>query len=266
MPIRNLWFNYKLEGVEAFFTRAFNVDDEYIKALDHAETEWEHDHALDIVLAYQDIVFRAVYSELNALVELELKSLARSILLKRGSESRLPNRGEMRSIIEKEYDIKLEDLPGFGEVDVVRRVCNAYKHDDGFSGEYEQSVPEGGWLFGYCETRFELDWEKAHRSIQAVREFMAALPGDRQQFPELRYKAEDAATIQLRQNAWENLRMRGALGHTLGTPMPTTDPTGGFEASCQLCGKLFQHENEEVLSMLAVVDQCPGTSRRGRPL
>ena len=251
MPIRNLWFNYKLEGIEAFFTRAFSVDYEYIRPLDDPETEWEYDHALDIVWAYQDIVFRAVYSELNALVELELRSLARSILQKRGDrqggKSRSPDRSKASSIIEEEYAIELEDLPGFGEVDAIRKTFNAYKHEDGFSGEYEEIVPEGGWLFGYHETRYALDWEKAHRSIQAVKEFMHALPGDRQEFPEIRYKVEDADTIQTRQNAWENLRKSGALGHILGSPMPMTDQAGGFEASCQLCGKSFQHDDGEVL-------------------
>ena len=45
---------------------------------------------------------------------------------------------------------------------------------------------------------------------------MAALPGDRQQFPELRYKAEDAATIQLRQNAWENSKNERGIGTHFG--------------------------------------------------
>src|SRR5215510_5297553 len=110
-PIRDLWFNYKLEGIEVFFKRAFNVDDGYVKAVDHAETEEEHDHAVDVLLAYQDIVFRAVYLELNALVELELTSLAKSILQKRGEKPRRLNRGEARPIIEAEYKISLQELP-----------------------------------------------------------------------------------------------------------------------------------------------------------
>jgi len=84
MPIRNLWFNYKLEAIEVFFTRAFNVNDQHVKALDYPDTDEEHDNALDVLLAYQDIVFRAIYLELNALVELEITILAKSILRKRG--------------------------------------------------------------------------------------------------------------------------------------------------------------------------------------
>lgn len=189
MPIRNLWFNFKLEGLEVFFTRAFNINDQYVQALDHAETEEEHDHALDVLLAYQDIVFRAVYLELNALVELEITILAKSILQRKGEKLRPLNRGESRRVIEAEYNINLKDLPKFGEVDEIRSISNAYKHDDGFSGEYEEIVPNAGGLFGYRETRYELDFDKAQQSIQAVREFMLALPGDRQQFPEARLKS-----------------------------------------------------------------------------
>jgi len=266
MPIRDLWFNYKLEGIEVFFKRAFNVDDGYVKALDHAETEEEHDHAVDVLLAYQDIVFRAVYLELNALVELELTSLAKSILQKRGEKPRRLNRGEARPIIEAEYKISLQELPRFSEVDEVRNISNAYKHDDGFSGEYEEIAPNAGWLFGYRESRYELDWDKAHQSIQAVREFMRALPGERQQFPEERLKPEDEATIQARHAVWERLRKSGALGHILGEPALRADGANEYTTNCQLCGKPYQHEDKEALPLLALLDQCPGGPelRQGR--
>jgi hypothetical protein len=266
MPIRNLWFNFKLEGIEVLLTRAFNVNDEYVKVLDHAETEEERDHALDVLLAYQDIVFRAVYLELNALVELELTSLARSIQQRRGEKLRPLNRGEARTVIEAAYNISLKELPSFSEVDEIRKISNAYKHHDGFSGEYEEIVPNAGGLFGYRETRYELDCTKAHQSIQAVREFMFALPGDRQQFPETRLKSEDEATIRTRYNAWEYLKKTGLLGHSLGEPVPRTGEVGRYTTSCQHCGKLFRHEDAEVLPLLALLDQCLGRPelRQGR--
>lgn len=261
MPIRNLWFDYKLEGIEVFLTRVFNVGDEYIKAFDHAETEEEHDHALDILSAYEDIVFRAVYLELNSLVELELKGLAKSILNKKGEKFSRLDRGKARTVIEAEYNISLKDLPRFSEVAEVLKISNAYKHDDGFSGEYEEIVPNAGPFFGYLETRHKLDWDKAHQSIQAVKEFMRALPGDRQQFPETRVKSEDEATIQARRTAWERLKNSGALGHNLGEPVVVADEVGGYTASCQLCEKRFRHGDEEALHFLALLDRCPGYVR-----
>lgn len=265
MPIKELWYKYKVECIDVFLSRAFNVHDKYTLALRAPETEeeleqypdtlGEIEHAVDILLGYQDIVFRTVYSELNALVELELKNLARSILEARSEKPRRLNRGSARTIIEAEYGIRFEDLPGFDGVDEVRKIINACKHDDGYSGTYEEAFPGGGWLFGYRETRYELSWDKAYQSIQAVREFMRALPGERQEIPEFRLKPEDERTIQARQRAWEYLRNSGALGHQLGTPVPVDSEKGGYTAACELCGKSFWAEHEEMVYIIAVADR-----------
>ena len=270
MPIKEMWYRYKMECIEVFLSRAFDVQDKYTLALRPPETEEELDqypetfaeieHAGDILLGYQDIVFRAVYSELNALVELELEDLAKSILEARGKKLHRLNRGSTRTIIETEYGIKFEDLPGFDGVDDVRKILNAYKHDDGFSDTYEESFSGGGWLFGYREARYNLDWEKAFESIQAVRKFMRALPGERQELPEFRLKQEDEARIQAREKAWEYLRKSGALGHQLENPVTATDEREGCVATCELCGKSFWAEHEEMVHIIAMVDRdkCPG--------
>ena len=276
MPIKELWYRYKIECLEVFLSRAFNVQDKYTLAFTEPETDDEEeldqypdqypktlaevDHAGDILLGYQDIVFRAVYSELNALVELELKNLARSILEAGGEKRPKLNRGTAGPIIEKKHGIDFEDLPGFDGVDEVRNVTNAYKHDDGFTSTYEEDSPGGGWLFGYYATRYKLDWDKAFESIQAVKEFMRALPGERQEFPEHRRKQEDEATIQARQLDWEYLRKCGALGHRVGKPTKATDEKGGYTATCELCGKSFWAEHEEWVHFTSVMDRdnCPG--------
>jgi hypothetical protein len=258
MPIRNMWFDYKLQGTEVFLSRAFDVDDEYLKALDYAETEAERDHAFDMLLGYQDIVYRAVYSELNSLVELELKELAKSILGARRNRKPDLNRGRARTIIEEAYGIKFEDLPGFAEVDGIRRLVNAYKHDDGFSGRYEEVFPNGGWLFGYRETRYELDWDSAYRSVQAVGEFMRALPGDRQQLPETRYKVGDEATLRARREAFEYLNKCGALGHNFEEPTTVNDERGGYVAKCRLCGESVWNEHREMFKFTTLMGKCPG--------
>lgn len=270
MPIRDLWFNYKMECIEVFLFRAFEVSDKYTIAVRPPETEdeleqypqtlAEIDHAFDILLGYQDIVFRAVYSELNALVELEPKILAGSIIKDKGEKPPRLNRGNARTIIEREYGIRFEDLPRFGEVDEIRKIANAYKHDDGYSGTYEEIVPDSGWLFGYRETRYKLTWDKAYRSIQAVGEFLGVLPGERQEFRRLRPKPEDEATLQARQRAWDYLTKRGALGHQLGKPVPGADEQGGYSATCELCGKSFWAEDEDLLYVTAAIDRakCPG--------
>jgi len=183
MPLLN--YPIRLNAIAIFLTRAFQVDDKYVKALDkeHTEEEWdeseevEPDEAFDALLDYQEIVARAVLGELNALVEYELKWIAKSIRRKHHGKSHTAEKKLTREkavgIIENEFHIKLNALPGFSEVDEVRKVINAYKHDDGYSGEY---IP---FFTGSIEKRYELDPDKAERYLNAVREFLHALPGDK---------------------------------------------------------------------------------------
>lgn len=183
MPIKN--YPIRLSAISMFFERAFKVDDEYIRTLNRAykEGEWdefgeaEHDHAIDALLDYQEIVTRAVLGELNTLVEYELKWVAKSIKRKYhgkslGAEKEL-SRGRACEIIENEFHIRLKDLPGFSEIDEIRRVANAYKHDAGYSGEYKL------FFTGSMEQKYELNPGIAERYVGAVREFLQALPGER---------------------------------------------------------------------------------------
>lgn len=270
MPIKGMWYGYKMECIEVFLSRAFDVKDKYTLAIRSPETEEEFEQypetlaeierAVDILFGYQDIVFRAVYSELNTLIELELKNLARLILEARGEKSHRLNRGRARTIIETEYEIKFEDLPGFEGADDVRKIINAYKHDDGYNDTYEEIFPGGGWLFGYREIRYKLNWDEVYESIQAVRKFMRALPGERQEISGFRLKQEDETTIQTRKKAWKYLRSSGALGHQLEKPVTTKDERAGYIGICELCGKSFRAEHEETVYFIAIADRdnCPG--------
>jgi hypothetical protein len=192
MPIKQSAI--RLRSIQIFLSRAFNVYDEYAHILDkeYSEEEWneygeaEHDHALDVLLDYQGIVTRAALGELNALVEYELKWIAESILHKRDlkshKDSKRLSRGKARRIIEEEYNISLRDLPGFPEIDRIRKIANAYKHDDGFSGEYEP------FFIGYVEKRYELDPDEAMKYIDAVGEFLHALPGELSNLEDVRVR------------------------------------------------------------------------------
>ena len=255
-----MWYRHKIECIEVFLSRAVDIQDRYTLALESPMTEEIFEHSSDILLGYQDIVFRAVYSELNALIELELKNLARLILEEKGNSPHRLNRGSARSIIETEYRIKLNDLPGFDEVDDLRKIINAYKHDDGYTDTYEEVVPDGGQLFGYRQIQYKLEWDKTYESIQAVRTFMRALPGERQRIRGVRLKREDKATVQTRKNKWEYIRKSGVLGHQLEKSVATNDERVVNTAICGLCGKLFQAKNKEMIYILAMADRdnCPG--------
>jgi len=303
MPIKGMWYHFKMECIEEFLSRAFLVRDHYTELLEaseapslegeqiednsQAEAEIEHkeptdvegtdplfdydeflaeaeyDRALDMLLGYQEIVFRAVYWELNALVELELKNLARSLLDVEAdspvsSTSRCGRKGACR-VIEREFGIQIDDLPRAKEIDEIRKIANAYKHDDGFADDvWEEAAPGAGPLFGYRAVRYQLDWDKTAEAVQAVREFMRALPGERQGFPEPRSKPEDAATLRERRETWAYLEESGALGHQLAIA-PEDD--GGFRGTCRLCGKVFRGEREVILYCLRLQDRCPGSPR-----
>jgi len=196
MPIKNLLYNYKIECIEIFLNRAFAISDEYsiiqqeFQTLSASQHEYypktfsDLEHRIDILLGYQNIVFRAVYMELNAIVELELKRLATSIQLKQNKKPTKLNRKNAFSIIENEYGLGIRNLPCFEKMDEIRKIANAYKHSDGVKSVCEEQTNDTTIKLGYCKKRYNLSFDKAKSSIEAVKDFMKALPGERQQIYE----------------------------------------------------------------------------------
>jgi hypothetical protein len=184
MPIKNMWFNFKLECIGVFLQRAFEVNDEYVKTFlqglgddPDCNEEADYEHAGDILLGYQEIVVRAALGELNALVELELTNIAETIVRERPEvwkrKARI-DRGAARSLIEEYYGLRLQDLPGYARVDELRKVVNAYKHEDGLRPPSEVPL-----LTDYFDGRYRLDPDEAVQYLEAVRGFLLFLPGER---------------------------------------------------------------------------------------
>lgn len=198
------WYvDYKLENVRMFVNRALAVDDKYIRiATENAQagdfTEYElengsqgddfddydpqfaeHERAVDIVLSYGEIVARAALNEINLIVEYELKVIASFIEIertgKRWQEMWIGNREKACKVIEAAYSIKLENLAGYNEIEEVRKIINAYKHDGGYSKEYES------WLGDYFSKRKQhnLDFDKIYQYIDAAKVFLRSIPGKR---------------------------------------------------------------------------------------
>ncbi len=192
MPIKNILYNYKIECIEIFLDRAFMLEDKYSIAQQdplhlsehqlnmYPKTFNELEHVIDIVIGYQNIVFRAVYSELNALIELELKRLAKSILTNQNKKATRIDKKKACSIIESETGISIKDLPNFENIDEIRKIANSYKHADGFISISERLSKEKNISLDYQKQRYNLSYEVAKKSIQKVKEFMKALPGERQ--------------------------------------------------------------------------------------
>jgi hypothetical protein len=83
------------------------------------------------------------------------------------------NRGAARTIIEKKYGIKLQDWPRFKDVDEIRKIVNAYKHEDGYGDEYD-----GSDLIVEVQKRYELDPDEIPKYVDSVGKFLSALPGE----------------------------------------------------------------------------------------
>lgn len=214
MLIESVGFYWKLESIELFLTRALKVYDEYARILNGENVSgWdfnyddavdaailEQEHAVSVIRSYQDIVLRAALGELNALVELELTNLARSIRKEQAEPGsrRSMDRSTARRLIEEHYQISLNDLAKSTEVDELRQVVNAFKHRDGLTGEYKE-LPGGIEL----EQKHELDLEQAFHYLAAVTDFLLSLPGQRtgRRPPHLRFAAQSVGAVDHRSSA-----------------------------------------------------------------
>jgi len=174
MPI--VAFCWKLDMIRVFLNRAVAVEDEHTRLFDagcaegDSEGEPAYEKAGDILIAYQEIVVRAAMHELNALVEHELKHLASSLLAEdEVSQSPRLDRRKACCIIERRYPKLLESLPGYSQVEHVRNLVNAYKHNEGLKREEHPFLRES----------YELRWKDALDCVDAVEAFLRALPGSR---------------------------------------------------------------------------------------
>ncbi len=193
---------YKLENVKMFINRALSVDDKYIRIasgeaqaedyevyeLDNETDEndfdddpgfAEYERAVDIVLFYQEIVARGALNEINLIVENELKIIASYSRHKRTGKPLdkcwIKERKVACKEIENSYNIKFKDLPGYLEVDKVREIINAYKHDEGYSGEYE---PFAG-KYAEVQKQYKLNTDEIIEYVDSAKKFLGAIPGER---------------------------------------------------------------------------------------
>lgn len=147
--------------------------------------------AYDGPLSRQLIAVRAVYYEINALVEQNLYHVAHrpwiesakpgpktlmeiENLAKNGLRSlKIVNNlkfGEILELIQEYYEITIDDLPGWEVLSDIRTMVNAYKHRSGFVDFRNQAIEKA--VIG--ERHIE-DVDKAYRAIDCARKFLHAL-------------------------------------------------------------------------------------------
>ena len=126
----------------------------------------------------EEIAIRAVYYELNALVEAEQTSLVSSFPRSRSGPSdpseKLPwemKREQLAKRIQKQMRINLEDIPGASEVEHIRQTANAYKHRLGYA---DPRRPDE-WPSDTVPSKYELKRDEAFHCISAVREHFGYL-------------------------------------------------------------------------------------------
>lgn len=198
---------YKLDNVKMFINRALSVDDKYIRIAanqplpgDYEEYETdqeisendpdddpgfaEYEKAVDIVLSYQEIVARAALNEINLIVEYELKRIASFIKVKNSGkswqEAWINSRKSACKLIENTTGIELKNLSGAGEVEKVRKIINSFKHDDGYSEEYEPYAGEHVEM----QKQYKLDFDEIIKYADAAKSFLKAIPGERPKYAE----------------------------------------------------------------------------------
>ncbi len=194
MPIpRRSFVIWNLENVRIFINRAFMVHDDYVRIVDgdyefpdsDEQAEAIYENASDMLLAYKDIVARAALNEINSIIEHELKLVASAILADKTSksmeESWQQSRKDAVKILRQYYkdnfknDPSFESLAGYEEVELIRKIINAYKHDSGYGKEYDVLVNTDG-VKVETQKQYELDVDDILNWINSSKKFINALP------------------------------------------------------------------------------------------
>lgn len=133
-------------------------------------------NALFIPKEREAIAIRAVFYEINALVEWELHALALEAYHNRENRTTIIKPvydipiGEIHKLIEQYYEIKFCHVPGFAEVQHIRQAVNAFKHRKGFKDFRRE---RGSKIF----EKFQPTREDAYKAIDGTRAFLRALWG-----------------------------------------------------------------------------------------
>ena len=208
--IKRRWFVIdKLNNVHIFIERALSVHDDYVRIVDgdyefpdeftggandkkpkeqdetynFGEEDMlfaEYEKALYVLMEYNDIVARAALNEINSIIEYELKLIASVTLSKKTGkslrESWQKNRTEAEAIIEDNYVIKLSELAGYKEVEKVRKIINAYKHDEGYSKDEYEPFGSIADIYSEVQKKYKLDIEDILEYVDLAKQFIQALP------------------------------------------------------------------------------------------
>ena len=137
----------------------------------------DEENALLIPMMWEEIACRATLGELNALVEWELHNMTiipfseKKEKASNTKKSELVydlNVGEVIQLIEKHYQIKINEIDSYDVVKAIRNTVNSFKHRKGLKHPWKDRckiIPE----------KFEVSRSEALRSIDLTRDFLKDL-------------------------------------------------------------------------------------------
>ncbi len=187
----------EFKTIERFLDKNIRLVDEELSDIFKREEAGEFCHYLEeyenelyIPLQCEQIAIKAVFNEVNALIEWVLYGFATLPKEKQSKNMKIKlvydmPISEVCSSIEQKYNIKLDILPGFKRLKAMRKKINAFKHRKGFKDFRKNEEFKKGKTVNILE-RYELNRKEAYQTIEDARIFIKAFWDELDLWPDLK--------------------------------------------------------------------------------
>jgi len=187
----------ELKIIKNFLDRNIKLVGEELSDIFKREEAGEFCHYLEefenecyIPVQCEQIVIKAVFNEVNALIEWVLYGFATLPKEKQSKNMKIKlvfdmSISEVCSSIEQKYNIKLDILPGFKRLKAMRKKINAFKHRKGFKDFRKNEKFKKGKRVNILE-RYELDRKEAYQTIEDAKVFIKAFWDKLDLWPDLK--------------------------------------------------------------------------------
>ena len=187
----------ELKIIKNFLDRNIKLVGEELSEIFKREEAGEFCHYLEefenecyIPLQCEQIAIKAVFNEVNALIEWVLYGFSTLPKEKQSKNMKIKLVYDMKisevcSSIEQKYNIKLDILPGFKRLKAMRKKINAFKHRKGFKDFRKNEEFKKGKRVNIL-ARYELDRKEAYQTIEDAKVFIKAFWDKLDLWPDLK--------------------------------------------------------------------------------
>jgi len=200
----------ELKIIKNFLDRNVKLVDEELSDIFKREEAGEFYHYLEefenecyIPLECERIAIRAVFNEVNALIEWVLHGFATLPTEKQSKNMKIKLVYDMPisqvcSSIEQKYNIKLDTLIGFKRLKIMREKINAFKHRKGFKDFRKNEEFKKGKRVNIMK-RYELNRKEAYQIIKDAKIFIKAFWDKLDLWPDLKrlWESEEGGYIEI---------------------------------------------------------------------